>query len=63
MAPVRFADLSSFDQINLGAGVFLLHGVGIWVALRWMSEIRLLPVIWSRALHAVVYAVPAAVAW
>ncbi len=46
-----------------GTVVFLLHGVGIWAALRWMPDIRLAPVIWSRALHAVVYAVPAAVAW
>ena len=46
-----------------GLGVCVLHGVGIWAALRWVPDVRLVPVIWSRALHAIVFAVPAGFAW
>jgi signal transduction histidine kinase len=48
------------SRLALGAGMamLLVHGGGIWAALTWWPEVRLVPVILSRSLHAAVFLAP-----
>lgn len=45
-----------------GGAVLLLHGLGIWIALRLWPDVRLAPVVISRSIHAGVFLLPAIVA-
>lgn len=48
------------SRLALGAGMAMLvvHGGGIWAALTWWPDVRLVPVILSRSLHAAVFLAP-----
>ncbi|WP_026849466.1 sensor histidine kinase [Gemmatimonas phototrophica] len=49
-------------SVGVGLGVLLVHGLGVWTALTWWPEVRLVPVLLSRSLHAAVFIAPAAFA-
>ncbi len=53
----------AFRVWAVGAAMLLVHGIGIWAALTWWPTVRLVPVVLSRSLHAVVFAVPAVFAY
>ncbi len=59
LATTEHAQAVSRLALGVGVGVLMVHGMGIWGALEWWPDVRLIPVVVSRSIHAVVFMVPA----